>query len=197
MRFGSYRFRQRRGRTPTSRRAGPKRGHGSVQPRFAMEIQLDKAAVALKIDPIELRRRNDIGPGNTQTDQRVSGRVSNGFLECLDAGRGGVEVEGAAGLAAVRARARGRGVSTYISGTNYPIYPNEMPQAAVQVCLDRSGRARIFSGANDIGQGSNTMLAVIVGAGAGAASSRTCPRAVGGHGSVPGRPRGVLARGSR
>jgi CO/xanthine dehydrogenase Mo-binding subunit len=37
-----------------------------------------------------------------------------------------------------------------------------MPQAAVQVCLDRSGRARVFSGANDIGQGSNTMLAVIV-----------------------------------
>jgi CO/xanthine dehydrogenase Mo-binding subunit len=37
-----------------------------------------------------------------------------------------------------------------------------MPQAAVQVALDRSGRARVMSGANDIGQGSNTMLAVIV-----------------------------------
>jgi CO/xanthine dehydrogenase Mo-binding subunit len=59
---------------------------------------------------------------------------------------------------------RGLGVagSTYISGTNYPVYPNKMPQAAVQVTLDRSGRARVFSGANDIGQGSNTMLAVIV-----------------------------------
>jgi CO/xanthine dehydrogenase Mo-binding subunit len=59
---------------------------------------------------------------------------------------------------------RGLGIagSTYISGTNYPIYPNEMPQGAVQICLDRSGRARVFSGANDIGQGSNTMLAVIV-----------------------------------
>src|SRR5690606_38354952 len=32
---------------------------------------------------------------------------------------------------------------------------------AVQITLDRSGRARIFSGANDIGQGSSTMLAVI------------------------------------
>ena len=51
--------------------------------------------------------------------------------------------------------------STYISGTNYCVYPNEMPQAAVQITLDRSGRARVFSGANDIGQGSNTMLAVI------------------------------------
>ncbi len=157
--FGSYRFDSTRAYT-NKPACGPKRGHGSVQPRFAMEIQLDKAAVALKIDPIELRRRNDIG-GNTQTinEFRVG---SNGFLECL------ARVEAASKWKERRGSlpyGRGLGVagSTYISGTNYPIYPNEMPQAAVQVCLDRSGRARIFSGANDIGQGSNTMLAVIVG----------------------------------
>ena len=86
---------------------------------------------------------------------------SNGFLECL------ARVEAASGWKERRGSlpyGRGLGIagSTYISGTNYPIYPNDMPQAAVQVCLDRSGRARVFSGANDIGQGSNTMLAVIV-----------------------------------
>jgi 4-hydroxybenzoyl-CoA reductase subunit alpha len=157
--FGSYRFDSTRAYT-NKPACGPKRGHGSVQPRFAMEVQLDKAAVALKIDPIELRRRNDIG-GDTQTinEFRVG---SNGFLECLS------RVEAASKWKERRGSlpyGRGLGVagSTYISGTNYPIYPNEMPQAAVQVCLDRSGRARIFSGANDIGQGSNTMLAVIVG----------------------------------
>jgi CO/xanthine dehydrogenase Mo-binding subunit len=46
----------------------------------------------------------------------------------------------------------------YISGTNYPIYPNEMPQSGVQVKLDRSGRVAVFSGASDIGQGSSTVL---------------------------------------
>ena len=123
-----------------------------------MEIQLDKAAVALGIDPIELRRRNDIGSDTRTVNEFRVG--SNGFRECLD------RVEAASGWRDRRAAlpyGRGLGVagSTYISGTNYPIYPNEMPQAGVQVCLDRSGRARVFSGANDIGQGSNTMLAVI------------------------------------
>lgn len=156
--FGSYRFESTRAYT-NKPACGPKRGHGSVQPRFAIEIQLDKAAVALGIDPIELRRRNDIGSDSVTVNEFRVG--SNGFQECL------TRVETASGWQERRPvlpYGQGLGVagSTYISGTNYPIYPNEMPQAAVQICLDRSGRARVFSGANDIGQGSNTMLAVIV-----------------------------------
>jgi 4-hydroxybenzoyl-CoA reductase subunit alpha len=52
--------------------------------------------------------------------------------------------------------------SCYISGTNYPIYPNRMPQSAVQLQVDRSGRVAIFSGASDIGQGSTSLVAYIV-----------------------------------
>ena len=157
-RFPAYRFHSTRAYT-NKPACGPKRGHGSVQPRFSIEVQLDKAAVELGLDPIELRRRNDIGPEGVTVNEFKVG--SNGFLECLR------RVEEASDWTRRRAElgyGRGLGVagSTYISGTNYPIYPNEMPQAAVQVCLDRSGRARVFSGANDIGQGSNTMLAVIV-----------------------------------
>ena len=36
---------------------GPKRGHGTPQPRFALECQLDKAAEQLGLDPADLRRR--------------------------------------------------------------------------------------------------------------------------------------------
>ena len=156
--FAAYRFDSTRVYT-NKPACGPKRGHGSVQPRFAIEVQLDKAAEELGIDPIELRRRNAIG-AETKTINELS-IGSNGFLECLAA------VEGASGWKERRAAlpwGRGLGVagSTYISGTNYPIYPNEMPQSAVQVTLDRSGRARVFSGASDIGQGSDTVVAVIV-----------------------------------
>ena len=42
--FPTYRFHSTRAYT-NKPACGPKRGHGSVQPRFAMEIQLDKAAV--------------------------------------------------------------------------------------------------------------------------------------------------------
>ncbi len=62
---------------------GPKRGHGSVQPRFAFEVSLDKVAVALGIDPMELRRKNAVGPNtSTLNGLRVT---SNGFLQCLEA----------------------------------------------------------------------------------------------------------------
>ena len=156
--FKAYHFDSTRAYT-NKPACGPKRGHGSVQPRFAIEVQLDKASVALGIDPIDLRRRNDLGSNSVTINEFKVG--SNGFLECLR------RVEVATRLKERRQRlpyGKGLGVagSTYISGTNYPVYPNEMPQAAVQIALDRSGRARVFSGANDIGQGSNTMLAVIV-----------------------------------
>ncbi|MDP2471333.1 MAG: molybdopterin-dependent oxidoreductase [Candidatus Palauibacterales bacterium] len=136
---------------------GPKRGHGSVQPRFAFEISLDKLAAELGLDPIELRRRNFMGTGRTVNEFRVQ---SNGFLECLEA------VERASGWKEKhRKLPYGRGVgvagSCYISGTNYPIYPNDMPQAAVQVQVERSGRVSVLHGASEIGQGSDATMAAI------------------------------------
>ena len=83
---------------------GPKRGHGSVQPRFAFECQLDKLAEAIGMDPIELRRRNFIGE-HTRT---VNGLriTSNGFLECLDAVERASEWKRRFRAPAVRPRAR-------------------------------------------------------------------------------------------
>ena len=156
--FKSYRFDSTRVFT-NKPPCGPKRGHGSVQPRFAFEVQLDEIAERLALDPIELRRRNFQGSHTrTVNGQRVT---SNGFLECLR------EVERASGWQERRSKlGRGRGLgvagSMYISGTNYPVYPNAMPQAGVQIALERSGRATVFTGGNDIGQGSNSMVAYVV-----------------------------------
>lgn len=137
---------------------GPKRGHGSVQPRFGFEVQLDELAEKLRMDPIELRRKNFIGENvETVNGQRIT---SNGFMACLDA------VEEASDWRARYGklpRGRGLGVagSMYISGTAYPIYPNDMPQSAVMVRIDRSGVVAVHCGASDIGQGSDSMLQYI------------------------------------
>ena len=134
-------------------------GHGSVQPRFAFECALDVLAERLELDPIELRRRNLIGEDTrTVNEMRVT---SNGFPQCLDA------VERASEWKTKHRRlpyGRGVGVagSTYISGTNYPIYPNDMPQSGCQIKVDRSGRVTVFSGVSDIGQGCDSTLAYIV-----------------------------------
>ncbi|HEY2029112.1 MAG TPA: molybdopterin cofactor-binding domain-containing protein [Myxococcales bacterium] len=156
-RFGTYRFDSFRMYT-NKPPCGPKRGHGSVQPRFAFEVALDEAGEKLGLDPMEVRRRNFIGEEvDTVNGQRIT---SNGFLKCLEL------VEQASGWKERRGKlGRGRGLgvagSMYISGTAYPVYPNEMPQSGVLVKLDRSGRVTVYSGASDIGQGVNTLLCQI------------------------------------
>ena len=156
--FGSYHFASKRVYT-NKPCCGPKRGHGSVQPRFAFECALDELATKLAIDPIEIRRRNAMHDGDTT----VNGQVipSTGVEACLDS------VARGSGWAARRGKlgyGRGLGVATsmYISGTAYPVYPNEMPQSGVMLRADRSGKITVFSGSNDIGQGSDGMLAYII-----------------------------------
>ena len=154
----AYRFHSTRAYT-NKPACGPKRGHGSVQPRFAIEVQMDKLAERIQVDPIEFRRRNFIGSHTrTVNDLRIT---SNGFLECLDA------VEAASEWSQkFRQLPVGQGVgvagSTYITGTNYPIYPNEMPQSGIQLQVDRSGRVAVFSGASEIGQGVDSMVTYVV-----------------------------------
>ena len=156
--FPAYRFDSTRVFT-NKPPCGPKRGHGAVQPRFAFEVQLDQIAERLAIDPIEIRRRNFIGANTvTVNGQRIT---SNGFPECLD------RVERESGWRERRGKlpfGRGLGVagSMYISGTNYPVYPNQMPQAGIQLKIDRSGVVTAFTGGNDIGQGSSSVVQYLV-----------------------------------
>ncbi|MDA0327827.1 MAG: xanthine dehydrogenase family protein molybdopterin-binding subunit [Gemmatimonadetes bacterium] len=153
----AYRFDSKRVYT-NKPACGPKRGHGSVQPRFAFEVQIDKLSEKVGLDPFEFRRRNFIGEHTrTVNELRIT---SNGFMECLEA------VERASGWQEkFRKMPFGRGVgvagSTYICGTNYPIYPNDMPQSGVQMQIDRSGRVAVFSGASEIGQGCDSVVAYI------------------------------------
>ncbi len=137
---------------------GPKRGHGSVQPRFAFEIHLDMLASKLNIDPIELRKKNFVGEqAKTINEQQIN---SLGLVPCLDA------VAKASNWQKNRyslPKNQGMGVasSMYISGTNYPIYPNKMPQSSVNIKIDRSGLVTMFSGVADLGQGCDSILAQI------------------------------------
>lgn len=154
----NYRFRSRRFYT-NKPCCGPKRGHGTVQPRFALECAIDELAERIGMDPIELRRRNALRSGQ----ETVNGQTvpSLGLVECLD------RVERLSGWKERRGRlpyGKGLGVacSMYISGTAYPIHPTELPQSGVVLTADRSGILRVACGAADIGQGSDAMLATVV-----------------------------------
>ena len=63
---------------------GAMRGFGVVQVCFAHEAQMDRLAAALGIDPLELRLRNALGPGDTLiTGQKITGTAP--MTELLEA----------------------------------------------------------------------------------------------------------------
>ncbi len=138
---------------------GPKRGHGTPQPRYALEVHLDKIAEQLSIDPAELRL-NHLQPPNSLTANYL--RVgSMGLGECIRK-----VTEGSGWKKKFRQLPNGKGVglacSSYLSGAGLPIYWNHMPQSGVQLKCDRSGGITVFCGSTDIGQGSDSILAYIV-----------------------------------
>ena len=154
----AYRFRGARVFT-NKPPCGPKRGHGTPQPRFGLEVQLDKAAERLGMDPAELRLRNLV-----QQDSLTANwlRIRTiGLGECIETV---VEASGWKDKHGKMPVGRGIGLACgcYLTGAGLPIYWNNMPQSAVQLKLDRSGLVTIFCGSTDIGQGSDSILAYIV-----------------------------------
>src|SRR5688572_28115681 len=138
---------------------GPKRGHGTPQPRFALEVQLDKIAEQLGMDPAELRLKHLVPPDSVTANYLRIG--SMGLGKCIEK-----VVEGSGWKKRVRKLPAGRGIgiacSSYISGAGLPIYWNNMPHSGVQLKLDRGGGVTVFCGSTDIGQGSDSILAYIV-----------------------------------
>lgn len=138
---------------------GPKRGHGGPQPRFAFEIQLDKIAEELGIDPVDLRLRNVIEPYSTTVNSlRVT---SCGLRECIE------KVEDASGWRERRAQlpsgtGLGFAVSAYLSGTGTTMWHPDLPHSGAHVQLDRGGAISVFCGSSEIGQGSDHLLAALV-----------------------------------
>jgi 4-hydroxybenzoyl-CoA reductase subunit alpha len=134
---------------------GPKRGHGTPQSRFGQEIQLDKIAEALAIDPAAFRLRIVEQPDTLTANYLQVGTI--GLADCIRR-----VTERANWSHTFRKLPRGRGVglacSSYLSGAGLPIYWNDMPQSGVQLKLDRSGGVTAFCGATEIGQGSDDVL---------------------------------------
>jgi CO/xanthine dehydrogenase Mo-binding subunit len=145
---------------------GPKRGHGTPQPRYALEVHLDKIAEQLKLDPAEMRRQHLVQPNSVTANYLRVG--SMGLGECLDrvvTGSGWKEKFSRWDLQNRRLPyGKGIGVacSSYICGAGLPIYWNNMPQSGVQLRLDRQGGVCVMCGSTDIGQGSDSILAYIV-----------------------------------
>ncbi|HLG34584.1 MAG TPA: molybdopterin cofactor-binding domain-containing protein, partial [Bacteroidia bacterium] len=113
----------------------------------------------IKMDPVELRMKNFLDSHTLTVGQyRITSNGSRESIQKVAEQSGWKNKHGKMEYG----HGLGVGCGFFISGSALPIIWNELPQSTVHLKVDFDGRVLITSGANDIGQGSDTMLAIIV-----------------------------------
>jgi CO/xanthine dehydrogenase Mo-binding subunit len=136
--------------------SGSMRGYGNLESTFAVEAQMDDLAERLGLDPLEMRRRNATQSGDV-TPQGFA-VTSCAMTECLDAV---AEEIGKNPPPLPPGRRRGIGYAAMFHvGGGARIYRSDGCGAIVK--LDDFGKVSLLTGATEIGQGSETVLAMIV-----------------------------------
>ena len=164
--------------------AGAFRGYGVVQTYYALDIQIDEAAVKLGIDPAALKLKNAVREG----DIAPSGHpiVGHGLEDCIKRGmaetgwrdvhsslrgetahasksgahQGFPGTVGAPASSAARALRYGRGIGCEMHGSS--AYPGIKEQGNAIVRLNEDGSAVLLTGTAGLGTGAHTVLAQIV-----------------------------------
>ena len=148
---------------------GAMRGFGAVQVCFAHESQMDRLAARLGIDPVELRLKNALGPGDVlPTGQAITGTAP--VAECLraavahplppPAGPGLLERPGGAGRTDDASRTR-RGVGVAVGYKNLLYSEGFDDTSEAQVRL-AGGVATVACAVAEVGQGFVTVAGQIV-----------------------------------
>lgn len=137
---------------------GAMRGHGGVNPRFASEVLMDMVLVQSGLDPCQARidlihRENTL----TVNEFRITSVGLKRGLEEAMRRSGWREKYGKLPYG------KGIGVACgfFISGSALPIHWNQRPASTVRMTVEFDGAVTVYSGASDIGQGSDTVLAMM------------------------------------
>ncbi len=138
---------------------GAQRGHGGVAARACFEQQLDIIAEELKIDPLELRMMNLMETGDTTcNDLNMS---SLGMKECVEAVKKGSGWKKKKGKLP-DGKGIGMACGFFVSGAGYPIYRSDTFHSTAEIKVAEDGGTVILrSGIAEIGQGADTMVAMI------------------------------------
>jgi len=134
---------------------GAQRGHAVPQIRFAVESQLDILARSLNLDPIELRLKNGVHAGEITLNKQVI--TSCGLSDCLEKIRGPFNR-----LKSSQNKGIGLATASFVSGATYHLFFTKEAFANARLEAHEDGSVTLTTGAADIGQGSDTVLAMIV-----------------------------------
>ncbi len=144
--------------------AGSFRGYGNLQSTFAVEQHMDKLADAIGMDPLEFRLKNAQDPGEV-TPQGMHFKTC-GLKDCLRTAAGFSDYQAkrranAANWNAPGRYKRGVGMASMLHvGGGAKIYPSDGCGTILKI--DDFGTVTLITGASEIGQGSETVLAQLV-----------------------------------
>ena len=135
--------------------AGAFRGYGATQGCFAVESTINKLAVKLNIDPVELRLKNIVKEGETTFAYDKSINSAN-LEECIRKGKEMIkwdEKYPSKDLGNGKVRSVGMALTMQGSGIA------NIDTSSVEVRLNDDGNYTLFVGSTDMGTGSDTILA--------------------------------------
>jgi xanthine dehydrogenase molybdenum-binding subunit len=129
------------------------RGYGNPQATFAIECTMDMLAEKAGIDPIEFRRINANQSGDVSPqDLRIT---TCGLEECIDTVKETLEWD------AENKEGEGVGMASLIHvGGGARVYKSDGCGTIIK--MDDFGKVDVFTGATDMGQGADTVVAQIV-----------------------------------
>jgi putative selenate reductase molybdopterin-binding subunit len=153
---------------------GAYRGYGGPQALFALECHVDEIAHALKIDPIEFRRKNWVQAGDTLPIAPLLGEgeketvavepviLSCGLNECFAQGMKAIgwERKKEPNWRAIPGKPnlrRGLGAAMCMHGTAIP----GLDMGGASIKINDDGSFNVLVGSTDLGTGSDTVLSQI------------------------------------
>jgi aerobic carbon-monoxide dehydrogenase large subunit len=139
---------------------GAYRGAGRPEANFLMERLVEKAAREMSLDPVEVRRRNLLGPDELPHATPLGETYDSGnFPQILAQALKAADWDGFAARhaeSARRGRLRGRGLSVYLEWTG------AIPTETADIEVTADGTVTVFSGTQAMGQGLETSYAQLV-----------------------------------
>ncbi|MFS0514184.1 molybdopterin-dependent oxidoreductase [Nostoc sp. UIC 10607] len=138
--------------------AGAFRGYGATQGTFAMESQIDEIAHKLNIDPIEMRLKNLIRPGDVinlgKSEDHFNLIGSYGVLECCKKVTQSLGYVPGTPPSVEGSHRRGVGFAVSMQGSGL----SKIHIAKVKISLLANGKYELRTGSVDVGTGSDTTL---------------------------------------
>lgn len=138
---------------------GAQRGHGGVAHRAAFEQLIDLTAERLEIDPVEMRLKNIMTTGDVTVNELDMSSL--GMKECIEAIRDKSDWNNKKGKLP-KGKGIGMACGFFVSGAGYPIYRSDTYHSTVVIKVSEDGgMVTVLTGSAEIGQGSDTAMAMI------------------------------------